>query len=82
MHAIRPRYCNKRKSYVIDVATNPNPLLAHNGYFVYDDPVTALKKVKGGWLLSKWTVQKQQAVCDYLVNQISDPKYNSETPVS
>ena len=66
MTAIKPVYQPKLRDFVIQVQTDANPLLAHDGWLVFDGAFVALAKVNDGVLIPHWTERKRQAVINWL----------------
>ena len=64
--AIKPVFDRKTQTFTPDVRENANVLLAHEGFFVFENPADALRMVNEGKCLSHWTPRKRKCVTDWL----------------
>lgn len=69
--AVKPVYNRKTKKYDIEVVENADVLLAHNGYFVFDDLRQARNAVIVKSLLGNWKPAKRDAVLAWLTARIN-----------
>ncbi len=70
--ALKPVYNHKTKTYGVQVLVNANPLLAHEGWLIYDNAETALDAIQRGPLLSHWVPKKRAAAIAHLTAE-TDP---------
>lgn len=68
MTAVKPIYNRSLSCYTLSIVRDANPLLAHDGYFVYDNAAKALEAIQAGALLSHWSKAKREAVVAFLEN--------------
>lgn len=64
--AIKPVFDRTTQTFSPDVRENADVLLAHCGFFVFDDPAKALEALRAGQWLTHWTPRKRQCVIDCL----------------
>lgn len=64
--AIKPIYDRATKKYVVQEVRDADPLLAHEGFFVFDDPTKAWEGILAARLLTHWPPNKVNAVLRYL----------------
>lgn len=76
--AVKPRYNFKTKTYCIEPVLNGNPLLAHEGYLVFNDPPKTLVSIRNGGLLSHWKEAKRVATIEWLEQHIKDLQGTTE----
>lgn len=69
--AVKPVYRGKKKGYVCEVIVGANPLLAHDGYLIYDDAERAIEHINTGRLLGGWKKAKVDAVLAFLRKEVS-----------
>ncbi len=68
--ALKPVYDFKTKTFNVQVVNNAEPLLAHEGFLVFDDKVRTLKAIRDGVMVPRWTEAKKKAVVDWLEGQV------------
>ena len=64
--AIKPVYNRSTKTYTIQVIENAQPIMAHEGFLVYDNASRALGDIIRGRLLQSWHQDKKDAIVHYL----------------
>jgi hypothetical protein len=69
--AIKPVFDRKTQTFTPEVLEDANVLLVHEGFFVFENPVDALRMVKEGKCLQHWTPRKRKCVTDWLEAKIT-----------
>lgn len=67
--AIKPVFDRKTQTFSVDVRRDANVLLAHEGWLVFDNPVTVKASIEAGHMISHWTPRKRAAVLAWLNGQ-------------
>lgn len=70
--AVKPVFDRPTQTFSLEVIRDADVLLAHNGYFVYNDPEKALAGLKSGVFVPKWTERKRAAVVEFLQEEIEE----------
>lgn len=73
MFALKPNYNRKTKKYDVVCLINNDPLLAHEGWVMFEDFYNALGMIVAGKLipLSKtWHKEKRAAIINYILKEV------------
>lgn len=62
MFAMKPVWDRRAKRFAVETVEDADPLLAHDGYVVMDDPVRATGAIVLGKLIPRWDPRKREAV--------------------